>query len=272
MGATMEATLVLEALNRALAQRQIEPDQLLVHTDQGGGSTELPPTGSFWRATRSVAACRLSAAAGTTPWARVSSRPSNKSWISMTTPRSCCHLSSCKAVWRSGSTVTTTASVVTQRSVTSTRSLTSSSSSAPINSNVRGPETCTPNWGNPNPPAAMTMELQAKIRVQRPSGAYWSEGFNVSPLRQVRPIRKGNSWPMSDWFRRPYRCYTVKVCKSESWRCVRTSSHQHWFSFLAWSVAGVSPWAADQHGWSTPCPGCSSFAGNRADWRISDRS
>jgi hypothetical protein len=36
MGATMEATLVLEALNRALAQRQIEPDQLLVHTDQGG--------------------------------------------------------------------------------------------------------------------------------------------------------------------------------------------------------------------------------------------
>jgi transposase InsO family protein len=36
MGATMEATLVLEALNRALGQRQIEPDQLLVHTDQGG--------------------------------------------------------------------------------------------------------------------------------------------------------------------------------------------------------------------------------------------
>jgi transposase InsO family protein len=35
MGATMEATLVLEALNRALGQRQIEPDQLLIHTDQG---------------------------------------------------------------------------------------------------------------------------------------------------------------------------------------------------------------------------------------------
>ena len=35
MGVTMGATLVLEALNRALGHRQIEPDQLLVHTDQG---------------------------------------------------------------------------------------------------------------------------------------------------------------------------------------------------------------------------------------------
>jgi transposase InsO family protein len=35
MGATMEATLVLEALNRALGHRQIEPEQLLIHTDQG---------------------------------------------------------------------------------------------------------------------------------------------------------------------------------------------------------------------------------------------
>jgi len=35
MGATMEATLVLEALNRALGHRQIEPDQLLIHTHQG---------------------------------------------------------------------------------------------------------------------------------------------------------------------------------------------------------------------------------------------
>jgi len=35
MGATMEATLVLEALNRALGHRQIESDQLLIHTDQG---------------------------------------------------------------------------------------------------------------------------------------------------------------------------------------------------------------------------------------------
>ncbi|WP_254940455.1 IS3 family transposase [Cyanobium sp. Morenito 9A2] len=35
MAATMEATLVLEALNRALGHRPIEPDQLLIRTDQG---------------------------------------------------------------------------------------------------------------------------------------------------------------------------------------------------------------------------------------------
>ena len=35
-GITMEATLVLKALNRALGHRQIEPEQLLIHTDQGG--------------------------------------------------------------------------------------------------------------------------------------------------------------------------------------------------------------------------------------------
>ena len=33
MAATMEFTLVLEALNRALGHRQIEPDQLLIHMD-----------------------------------------------------------------------------------------------------------------------------------------------------------------------------------------------------------------------------------------------
>jgi putative transposase len=31
----MEASLVLEALNRALGQRQVEADQLLIHTEQG---------------------------------------------------------------------------------------------------------------------------------------------------------------------------------------------------------------------------------------------
>jgi transposase InsO family protein len=35
MGSAMETTLVLEALNRALGHRQIEPDQLLIHTDLG---------------------------------------------------------------------------------------------------------------------------------------------------------------------------------------------------------------------------------------------
>ena len=35
LGASMEASLVLEALNRALGQRQVEPEKLLIHTDQG---------------------------------------------------------------------------------------------------------------------------------------------------------------------------------------------------------------------------------------------
>jgi transposase InsO family protein len=35
LSTTMETTLVLEALNRALGHRRIEPDQLLIHTDQG---------------------------------------------------------------------------------------------------------------------------------------------------------------------------------------------------------------------------------------------
>ena len=35
LGSSMETSLVLEALNRALGQRQVEPEQLLIHTDQG---------------------------------------------------------------------------------------------------------------------------------------------------------------------------------------------------------------------------------------------
>jgi transposase InsO family protein len=35
LGASMEASLVLEALNRALGQRPVEAEQLLIHTDQG---------------------------------------------------------------------------------------------------------------------------------------------------------------------------------------------------------------------------------------------
>lgn len=35
MGTTMEAPVVLEALNRALGHRQLEPDQLKIHADQG---------------------------------------------------------------------------------------------------------------------------------------------------------------------------------------------------------------------------------------------
>ncbi len=35
MGDSIEDTLVLEALNRALGHRQIEPERLLIHNDQG---------------------------------------------------------------------------------------------------------------------------------------------------------------------------------------------------------------------------------------------
>lgn len=31
----MDTALVIEALNRALGHRRVEPDQLLIHTDQG---------------------------------------------------------------------------------------------------------------------------------------------------------------------------------------------------------------------------------------------
>jgi hypothetical protein len=31
----LDAALVIEALNRALGHRQVSPDQLLIHTDQG---------------------------------------------------------------------------------------------------------------------------------------------------------------------------------------------------------------------------------------------
>lgn len=36
VGWAIGATLALEALNRAIGHRQIEPEQLLIHSDQGG--------------------------------------------------------------------------------------------------------------------------------------------------------------------------------------------------------------------------------------------
>jgi len=70
MGATMEATLVLEALNRALGHRQIEPDQLLIQTDQGS-QYRANAYWQFWRSTRSPPACRPKAAAGITQWRKL---------------------------------------------------------------------------------------------------------------------------------------------------------------------------------------------------------
>jgi transposase InsO family protein len=75
LGASMEASLVLEALNRALGQRQVEPEQLLIHTDPG--STGPPPTANCWEPTESLAACLPRGAAGITPWWRACSPPSN---------------------------------------------------------------------------------------------------------------------------------------------------------------------------------------------------
>jgi transposase InsO family protein len=51
LGASMEASLVLEALNLALGQRQMEPEQLLIHTRSGQPvrSHRLPGTaGGPW--------------------------------------------------------------------------------------------------------------------------------------------------------------------------------------------------------------------------------
>jgi len=43
MSATMEARLALEALNRVLGHRQIEPEQLLIHSDQGTQYRTMDP-------------------------------------------------------------------------------------------------------------------------------------------------------------------------------------------------------------------------------------
>lgn len=86
MGATIETTLVLEALNRALGQRRLEPDQLLIHTDQGS---------QYWAtAYRQLLedhqiSCSISAKAccwDNAVWKALST-PSNMNWGSMMTPK-----------------------------------------------------------------------------------------------------------------------------------------------------------------------------------------
>jgi putative transposase len=76
MGTTMESTLVLEALNRALGQRQIEPDQLLIHTDQG---SQYRSTAYRQLLEGRKISCSMStrAPAGTTLWWRALSPPLN---------------------------------------------------------------------------------------------------------------------------------------------------------------------------------------------------
>ena len=82
----MDAALVIEALSRALGHRQVEPDQLLIHTDQG----------SQYRANdyqellqKEKITCSMSAKGccwATQLW-RAFSPPSSWSWASMTIER-----------------------------------------------------------------------------------------------------------------------------------------------------------------------------------------
>jgi transposase InsO family protein len=79
----MDAALVIEALNRALGHRQVAPERLLIHTDQGS-QYRATDYRNLLKRTKSLAACPPRAAAGTTPWWRASSPPSSWNWTSMT--------------------------------------------------------------------------------------------------------------------------------------------------------------------------------------------
>ena len=56
MAPSLEASLVLEALNRALGHRQIETDKLLIHTDQGSQNraNAYQPLRLIYKLTRSM--------------------------------------------------------------------------------------------------------------------------------------------------------------------------------------------------------------------------
>lgn len=128
----MDAYLVIEALNRALGQRLVQPDQLLIHTDQG----------SQYRATdyrtllqKRKILCSLSAKGCCWDNAVVESFFSTlKLELSLDDHREVLispqQLQRDLAFWIEGST--TTASSDFQRSVTSARSTSSNSSSLPL--------------------------------------------------------------------------------------------------------------------------------------------
>ena len=76
----MDTVLVIQALNRALGHRLVEPEHLIIHTDQG----------SQYRASnyqilleKHEISCSMS-----TQWWRAFSPPSSWSWTSMTIARS----------------------------------------------------------------------------------------------------------------------------------------------------------------------------------------
>jgi transposase InsO family protein len=144
MGTAMEATLVLEALNRALGHRQIAPDQLLIHTDQRSQYRAIAYRQLL--ATHKIS-CSMSGKGCCWDNAVVESffSPSNTRWNWMTARRPCFHPSSCKASWLSGSTAITTVSVVTNRLADSAQSTMSSSSSLSLHPYPWSPDTWPPN-------------------------------------------------------------------------------------------------------------------------------
>ena len=109
LGTSMEASLVLEALDRALGQRQVEAGQLVVHTDHGPLLTA-----SCWRRMALPAACLPRADVGITRWWRACSPLSSTNLGSTMTPRSAAHPSNYIVIWLSGLMVTTTANAATQ--------------------------------------------------------------------------------------------------------------------------------------------------------------
>jgi transposase InsO family protein len=77
LGASMEASLLLEAFNRALGQRHVEAEQLLIHTDQGS-QYRAAAYRELLEAHCTYAACPPRAATGKTPWRKACSPPSSR--------------------------------------------------------------------------------------------------------------------------------------------------------------------------------------------------
>jgi transposase InsO family protein len=129
----MDAALVIEALNRALGRRQVEPETLLIHTDQG---SQYRATGYRDLLRDQKITCSMSAQGCCWDNAVVESfsPPSSWNWSSRTIVGCPSVLSNCGVIWPSGSRVTTTANAAIQRSLTTVRSTTRSSSSLPVHS------------------------------------------------------------------------------------------------------------------------------------------
>ena len=125
--------LVIEALNRVLGHRLVEPELLLIHTDQG----------SQYRASdyrilleKHEIVCSMSAKGCCWNNAVVESSflPSNLNLTSMTMPEPYSILLRSRGHWPSGSRATTAANTAIQRSVSSVQSITSNALRQPLQS------------------------------------------------------------------------------------------------------------------------------------------